>query len=66
MRKNKNTQKTEKSSIVPPALKIKKNIRTFYNAVLRSRSRGAKINLPPGAGAEIKNCGSRSSSFFSY
>jgi hypothetical protein len=30
--------------------------------VVRSRSRGAEIKLPPGAGGEITNCGSGSSS----
>jgi hypothetical protein len=41
---------------------LSKTVRT--KAVLRSRSREAEIKLPPGAGAEITNCGSSSFLFF--
>jgi hypothetical protein len=39
----------------------KKDRKKFMlQSVLRSRSRGDEIKLPPGAGAEITNCGSGS------
>jgi hypothetical protein len=44
----------EKQKLLLPELRIE--------AVLRSRSRGAEIKFPPGAGAEITNCGFGSSS----
>jgi hypothetical protein len=35
-------------------------VRLYLSYLFWSKSRGAEMKLPPGAGAEIKNCGSGS------
>jgi hypothetical protein len=55
-----NLKQKQNQRIVPRATRGSMKRQPVRQAVLWSRSRGAEFKLPPGAGAEITNCGSGS------